>query len=67
MKGLVRSPNYPDDYEGGLDCKYFFPGTAGMEVVEINFLHFELDKNFGGGCEDDGIDYLAIYDAKEKF
>lgn len=64
-EGIIRSPNFPEDYEGGLDCKYFFNGIDNVELVEINFIHFELDTNFGQtDCQGDDIDYVAIYDSK---
>ena len=42
--GTFSSPNYPNDYGGDLDCKYYIEVNGKMSTIKITFLEFDLES-----------------------
>ncbi|CAL8391408.1 unnamed protein product [Arctogadus glacialis] len=53
-EGNITSPNYPQQYPNNMDCVWVI--SPGSEVIELEFLHVELE---GSECRFDGI---KVYD-----
>ncbi|XP_030235027.1 deleted in malignant brain tumors 1 protein isoform X3 [Gadus morhua] len=53
-EGYITSPNYPQQYPNNMDCVWVI--SPGYEVIELEFLHVELE---GSDCRFDGI---QVYD-----
>ncbi|XP_056466219.1 deleted in malignant brain tumors 1 protein-like [Gadus chalcogrammus] len=53
-EGYITSPNYPQQYPNNMDCVWVI--SPGSEVIELEFLHVELE---GSDCRYDGI---QVYD-----
>ena len=46
-RGIFTSPNFPEIYSPGINCVlYTFMGELG-EIVELTFLHFDLQMRYG--------------------
>ena len=44
ISGTLSSPNYPDDYGGDLDCKYYIEITGGLSTIKLTFIEFDLES-----------------------
>ncbi|XP_030235031.1 deleted in malignant brain tumors 1 protein isoform X6 [Gadus morhua] len=53
-EGYITSPNYPQQYPNNMNCVWVI--SPGYEVIELEFLHVELE---GSDCRFDGI---QVYD-----
>ena len=51
--GYLTSPNYPQDYENNLDCRWTIKAPVG-NIIKLSFLDFYTDT--------DSSDELYIYD-----
>ena len=44
QSGTLSSPNYPGDYEGDLDCKYFIDVDGILSKITVSFINFDLES-----------------------
>ena len=49
--GYLMSPNYPQDYENNLDCRWTMNAPVG-NIIKLNFLYFHTESS----------DKLYVYD-----
>ncbi|XP_063970621.1 low-density lipoprotein receptor-related protein 3-like [Lytechinus pictus] len=61
QQGEITSPNYPDEYPNGSQCKWRIYHDPD-EVVTISFTVFGVEDTDGGDCSSD---YLVIEDKKQ--
>ena len=58
---IIKSPNYPKKYPGGLDCKMLLLVETGSKVA-IQFLNFSVEPGDWFGC----WDWIDIYDGRNS-
>ncbi|RDD39578.1 Tolloid-like protein 1 [Trichoplax sp. H2] len=59
--GIIRSPRYPKDYTGNLDCTYqIIAGTN--QTIQLEWIDFELEAETLSIC----YDSLTVYDGQKN-
>ena len=53
-RGVIKSPNHPDNHPVSLDCSYLVQVPSG-NIVALSFSHFDLEPS-----ESKLLDYVAI-------
>ncbi|XP_076437742.1 cubilin-like [Babylonia areolata] len=61
VKTILTSPNYPNNYPNGVDCRWLIRGKTGVVKLTLLNLSFSRDSST---CSRN--DYLIIYDGKDS-
>lgn len=62
VKGIFKSPGFPNKYPENTKCSYFFQANKGGRI-KINFDLFDLEGPSDNGCQ---FDYIEINDVNES-
>uniref|UniRef100_H2Z034 CUB domain-containing protein n=1 Tax=Ciona savignyi TaxID=51511 RepID=H2Z034_CIOSA len=54
--GLIKSPNYPNEYPKNIECKYRISSSSSSNMISLSFLAFNLEPNIQ--CR---FDYLQVF------
>lgn len=57
VQGRLTSYGYPDYYRENVNCTYFIEKQAGFCSVELQFVDFDVEEDYSGGCNND---YLLL-------